>query len=208
MEQQYSKKASSSSILSKADRKTVEKNRRNQMKDLYMKLNSLVHYDPHSNKEFLSLPDQLEEAANYIKKLQIDLEKMRQLKESLTVAGTENSIPRSSSTAETMERTLPLPYIEIHSVHSALEVLLITGLDNHFMFNDIIRMLHEDGVQVINASYTLVGDTMFHSIHSKVGESATSSGYGAAARISERLKQFVAVAASNQPTNAFFFGTC
>ncbi|MCD9638880.1 hypothetical protein HAX54_023044 [Datura stramonium] len=194
MEQHYCNKPKSSSS-SKADRKTIEKNRRNQMKDLYMKLNSLVHHDHHS-KEFSSLPDQLEEAANYIKKLQVDLEKMRLRKQSLTAAGTRIISSNSSSTTATgrMERTLPLPHIEIHSVDSALEVALITELDYHFMFNDIIRMLNEEGVQVVNASYTLLGDTIFHTIHSKVGESTTSSGYGAAARISEKLKQFVGTA--------------
>ncbi|XP_049382152.1 transcription factor bHLH162-like [Solanum stenotomum] len=199
MEQQYCcNKPSSSSSCKAADRKTIEKNRRNQMKDLYMKLNSLVHHDQHS-KEFLSLPDQLEEAADYIKKLQIDLEKLRLKKESLTAAvGTLNSNSSSNTNGRILENTLPLPHIEIHSVNAALEVLLITGLDYHFMFNHIIRMLHEDGVQVINASYTLVGDTIFHSIHSKVGESATLlSGYGAAAKIiSEKLKQFVGAAAT------------
>ncbi|CAN4084077.1 unnamed protein product [Withania somnifera] len=194
MEQQYCNKRSSSTISCKADRKTIEKNRRNQMKELYMKLNSLVHHDQHHPKEFLSLPDQLEEAGNYIKKMQIDLEKMRQRKDSLTATGNINKISKSTSTAGT--RTLPLPHIDIHIVNSALVVLLITGSDNYFMFNDIIRMLHEDGVQVIDASYTLVGDTIFHSIHSKVGENSTSSGHGAAARISERLKQFVATATS------------
>ncbi|XP_055804719.1 transcription factor bHLH162-like [Solanum dulcamara] len=200
MEQQYCcNKTSSSSSCKAADRKTIEKNRRNQMKDLYMKLNSLVHRDQHS-KEFSSLPDQLEEAANYIKKMQIDLEKMRLRKESLTAADrtlNSNSNSSSNNNGRILERALPLPHIEIHSVNSALEILLITGLDNQFMFNHIIRMLHEEGVQVINASYTLVGDTIFHSIHSKEGESTTSSGNGAALRIiSEKLKQFVGAAAT------------
>ncbi|KAM3251593.1 hypothetical protein T459_05661 [Capsicum annuum] len=202
MEQTYCNKPTSSSLSCKtADRKTIEKNRRSQMKDLYMKLNSLVHHDQHS-KEFSSLPDQLEEAANYIKKLQIDLEKMRQKKEGLTAASTVNSRSMSNNNAgrTIIERTLPLPHIEIHIVDSALEVLLITGSDYHYMFNDIIRMLHEDGVQVINASYTAVGDSIYHSIHSKVGESATYlSGYGNAARISEKLKQFVGAAARLLP---------
>ncbi|KAJ8549557.1 hypothetical protein K7X08_033264 [Anisodus acutangulus] len=185
MEQQGNNPSSSSC---KADRKTIEKIRRNQMKDLCMKLNSLVPHEKNS-KEVLSLSDQLEEAANYIKKVQINLERMRQRKESL-IAGV-NPISRSSS--ERMAGTLP--HIEIHSVDSALKVVLITGLDCQFMFNDIIRMLHEEGAEIINASYTVIGDTIFHSLHSKVGECATSSGYRAA-RISEKLKQFVGAAAS------------
>ncbi|KAJ8545519.1 hypothetical protein K7X08_018102 [Anisodus acutangulus] len=123
-------------------------------------------------QEFLSLPDQLEEAANYIKKLQIDLERMGQRKESLTACVNSNS--KSSSTGR--KERLPLPHIEIHRFDSALEVVLITGLDYQFMFNNIIRILHEEG--------------------GTWEASAMSSGYGAAARISEKLKQFVGAAAS------------
>ncbi|XP_060193707.1 transcription factor bHLH162 [Lycium barbarum] len=182
MEQQCNNPSSSSC---KVDRKTIEKNRRNQMKDLYLKLNSLVPHHQHS-KVVLSLPDQLEEAADYIKKLQINLERTRQRKESLTAGVNASSRSRT-------ER-LPLPHIEIQSVDSTLKVALITNLDNQLMFNDIIRMLHEEGVQVINASYTVTNDTIFHSIHSKMQGECTPE-YGAA-RISERLKKFVGGASS------------
>ncbi|OIT21600.1 PREDICTED: uncharacterized protein LOC109218708 [Nicotiana attenuata] len=180
MEQQCNNPSSSSS---KADRKTTEKNRRNQMKALYLKLHSLVPHQQHS-REVLSLPDQLEEAINYIKRLQIDLERMRQKKDSLK--GGENSSCNSTSDRMT---GLSLPHIEIHSVDSALQVVLTTGLDYQFIFTDVIRLLHEEGVHVINASYTLIGDTIVHSIHSKMGECEPDQ-YGAA-RISERLKKFV-----------------
>ncbi|XP_009619775.1 transcription factor bHLH162-like [Nicotiana tomentosiformis] len=180
MEQQCNNPSSSSS---KADRKTIEKNRRNQMKALYLKLHSLVPNQQHS-REVLSLPDQLEEAINYIKRLQIDLERMTQKKDSLKRG--ENSSSNSSCGRKT---GLSLPHIEIHSVDSALQVVLTTGLDYQFIFTDVIRLLHEEGVQVINASYTLICDTIVHSIHSKMGECAPDQ-YGAA-RISERLKKFV-----------------
>ncbi|OIT21599.1 PREDICTED: uncharacterized protein LOC109218707 [Nicotiana attenuata] len=172
------------SSLSKADRKTIEKNRRNQLKALYSELNSLVPHQQHS-REGLSLPDQLEEAANYIKKLQINLERMRQRKESLTVDENSSSIRSSSGRKETQPL---LPHLEIYHVDSSLDVVLITRMDYQFIFNDIIRMLHEENVEVVSASYTLIGDTIFHSIHSKVGECAT--GYGAT-RISDRLKKIV-----------------
>ncbi|MCD9638881.1 hypothetical protein HAX54_023045 [Datura stramonium] len=174
--------SSSSSLRSKVDRKTIEKNRRIQMKDLYLKLKSLVPHLHQHSKEVLSLPDQLEEAANYIKKLQIDLERMRLRKESLKIIG------ENSSCSERMGGRSTL-HIEIHNVDSALNIVLITGLGNRqLMFNDIIRILHEENVQVISASYTVIDNTVFHSIHSKMGDSVPEYG---AARISERLKKFV-----------------
>ncbi|CAA3026245.1 transcription factor bHLH36 [Olea europaea subsp. europaea] len=142
---------------SKADRKTIEKNRRNQMKSLYSQLSSLL---PHQNsREVVSLPDQLGEATNYIKSLQIDLEKMNQKKDRLTGLG--------NCSSSTMGE-LKLPHVEIHVSGSAVEVALITGLDCQFMFSEIIRMFHEEGAEVINASFSIQDDTIFHTIHSKV----------------------------------------
>ncbi|KAL8468044.1 hypothetical protein ACS0TY_031335 [Phlomoides rotata] len=83
---------------------------------------------------------------------------------------------------------IDLPNIDIRVMGSALELVLITGLNCQFMFNEIIRMLHEDGAEVVNASFSVLDNTIFHTIHSKIGESAQDYG---AARISERLRKFV-----------------
>ncbi|KAL2473633.1 basic helix-loop-helix (bHLH) DNA-binding superfamily protein [Forsythia ovata] len=163
---------------SKADRKTIEKNRRNQMKSLYSELSSLL--PDQNSREVVSLPDQLGIAANYIKSLQINLEKMKQKKNWLTGEG-----KCSSSTMGGLKS----PDIEIHVMGSAMEVALVTGLDCQFMFTEIIRMFHEEGAEVVNASFSIQDNTVFHSIHSKLGE--TSAPEDEAARISERLKKFV-----------------
>ncbi|XP_050287014.1 transcription factor bHLH162 isoform X2 [Quercus robur] len=167
---------------SRTDRKTIERNRRNQMKDLYSQLYSLV---PHqTSREVTSLPDQLDEAANYIKRLQTKLERMKEKKNNLM--GIHEKSNASTDCGMTMG--FKPPQIEIHEVGSALEVVLITGLDFQFMFNETIRVLHEEGAEIVNASFTVVEDTVFHTIHSKVGDSAL--GYGAAG-IYERLNKFV-----------------
>ncbi|CAI8617049.1 unnamed protein product [Vicia faba] len=66
----------------KVERRLVEKNRRNQMKILYTKLNSLLpNYNP---KELvLALPDQVEEAINYIKSLEANVKMAEEKKERL-----------------------------------------------------------------------------------------------------------------------------
>ncbi|XVE88061.1 hypothetical protein DITRI_Ditri19aG0038300 [Diplodiscus trichospermus] len=149
------------------DRKLIERNRRNQMKALYSQLNSL---------ESTSLPDQLEEAANYIKKLQTNLERMKEKKDSLI--GVSSSGPKS-------------PQLQIHEIGSCLVIWLTTGSScSQFIFNETIRILHEEGAEIVNASFSVVDDTVFHTIHLTVGESAPDI-YGAASRISERLKKFV-----------------
>ncbi|GLU22997.1 hypothetical protein SLE2022_390320 [Rubroshorea leprosula] len=163
---------------SRTDRKLVERNRRNQMKALYSKLNSLV---PHQNsREPMSLPDQLDEATNYIKKLQTNLERMKERKDGLMGMVRRRNASRSSG--------IKCPEIKIQEMDSALEVVLITGLDGQFIFNETIRILHEEGADIVNASFSVVNDIIFHTIHCKVGDSAP--GFGAA-RISERLNKFL-----------------
>nr|KYP62908.1 Transcription factor bHLH36 [Cajanus cajan] len=146
---------------SKVDRKFIERNRRNQMKTLFRKLNSLV---PHQrSRESISLPDQLEEAAEYIKKLQINAEKLKDKKNMLL--GNERSNGRMYGGKSV---GLKSPRIEIQQMGSALEVVLITGLDSQFMFSEIIRVLGEEEVDIVNASYKVIGDAVFHSIHCQV----------------------------------------
>ncbi|GMN50784.1 hypothetical protein TIFTF001_019945 [Ficus carica] len=87
--------------------------------------------------------------------------------------------------------SLKLPQIEVHEKGSAMEVVLITGLmDSQFMFNETIRVLNEEGADIVNASFSVTNeDTVFHTIHCKIGEFGPSP--GAAARISEWLTKFV-----------------
>ncbi|XP_030528855.1 transcription factor bHLH162-like [Rhodamnia argentea] len=166
---------------SRNDRKLIERNRRHQMKALYSQLNSVV---PHqSSTEATSLPDQLHEATNYIKKLQINLEKMKEKKERLL--GIEEL---NTSMNYGMNVALSSAEIEIHQNGSALQVILITGLDHQFMFNRVITLLHEDGAEILNVSFSILGDRTLHSIHCEVGDCALSLD---SARISERLRQCV-----------------
>ncbi|KAL5096708.1 hypothetical protein RYX36_001035 [Vicia faba] len=81
---------------------------------------------------------------------------------------------------------LKSPKIEIQQIGLTLEVVLITGLDSQFLFNETIRILNEEGVDIVNASYKVNKDTVFHSIHCQVQEFGNE-----AARISERLNKFM-----------------
>ncbi|CAN1280820.1 Transcription factor bHLH162 [Linum perenne] len=161
------------------DRKTIERNRRNQMKELYSNLSSLVL--PRYEQEPMALHDQLDQAAKYIKKLQTNLEKMRVKKEKLTTV----KLHGGETTAISGESIRP-PRIEIKEMGSALEVVLVTGLDSHFVFNETIRVIQEEGGEVVNASFSVAEDLVFHTIHSQVGCDGE-----VVARISERLKKFV-----------------
>ncbi|KAJ6291430.1 hypothetical protein OIU76_023491 [Salix suchowensis] len=148
----------------KTERKIVEKNRRNQMKTLYSNLNSLL---PNRNfKEAQTLPDQIDEAINYIKRLEEKLEKSREKRESLKRS-------RNRTHACTFDPTPPIatsksPQLKIQEMGSALEIVLTCGLDNQFVFYEIIKILHEEGVEVVSANFQSLGDSIFHIVHAQV----------------------------------------
>ncbi|WCJ27049.1 basic helix-loop-helix (bHLH) DNA-binding superfamily protein [Euphorbia peplus] len=168
----------------RSDRKEIERNRRNQMKSLFSTLNSLIHHS--TSKEPVSLPDQLNDAIKYIKKLQMKLERMKEKKEWLLVGSDHHDHHNRPNTIRMCG--LRSPVIKVHEVGSALQVVLITGLDSQITFNEVVHVLHQERVEIVNASFSILDDTIFHSIHSTVGDCAP--GY-VAARISERLNKFV-----------------
>ncbi|XP_011002885.1 PREDICTED: transcription factor bHLH118-like isoform X4 [Populus euphratica] len=176
-------RSSRSNISStKTERKIVERNRRNQMKSLYSNLNSLL---PNRNfKEAQPLPDQIDRAINYIKSLEEKLEKAREKKESLRSRKRSYTCtfdPISSAASKS-------PQLKIHEIGSALEIVLTSGLDNQFLFYEIISILHEEGVEVVSANFQALGDSLFHIVHAQMKGSA--DGFGAA-RVTERLNRFI-----------------
>ncbi|KAI6705156.1 hypothetical protein NL676_008118 [Syzygium grande] len=78
------------------------------------------------------------------------------------------------------------PEIAIRNTGSILEVVIVTGSAGQFMFNEIVRVIHEEGAHIVNANFSDVGDAMLHTIHAKVGDGESSD-----ERISERLRKIV-----------------
>ena len=115
-------------------------------------------------QEAIPLPDQIDEAVNYIKSLQAKLEKSKKNKE--TLSGTRKR--PHTCTNESNISTLKSPKIEIHEMGRALNVTLVTGHDDKFIFHEIIRLIHEEGVEVLSANFSVIGNSIFHAIHAKV----------------------------------------
>ncbi|KAK7246493.1 hypothetical protein RIF29_41362 [Crotalaria pallida] len=168
--------AATASSSTRADRKLIERNRRNKMKALSCTLNSLVPQQ--SSRELNSLPDQLHEATNHIKKLQMNLEKMKEKKKMLLDIQRRTCYVNGGGGSKS-------PKIEIQQMGLTFVVSLITGLDTHFMFKETIRILLEEGADVVSANYIVSEDSVFHTIHCQVEESSNGE------RISERLKRFI-----------------
>ncbi|KAI6673008.1 hypothetical protein NL676_000914 [Syzygium grande] len=164
----------------RTERKIIEKNRRNRMKHLFSVLNSLLPSQP-SDQEAKSLPDQIDEAIRHIKGLETAVQEAKDRKENLM--GKKRP---SSSTSSNELAAIISPQIEIRVRDSSLEVILTSGLHDQFIFSEILRMLHEEKVEVLNANFSVVGNSVYHLVHAKIGESSIG-----ATTISERLKTFV-----------------
>ncbi|KAK9104499.1 hypothetical protein Scep_021343 [Stephania cephalantha] len=187
----------------KPDRKTVERNRRMHMKSLCFKLSSLIpnyhHLYQHSSNNSISLTqdisspfERLDHAAVYIKQLKERIDSMKIRKQQLIMSSvqTPSDDVITSGDCSTLNVTslTRMPILELRDLGSSLEVVLITGLNKNFMFYQIIAVLEEEGAEVVNASFSIVGDKVMHTIHSQV----TSSRVGIdVSSISERLKDLV-----------------
>ncbi|RHN75739.1 putative transcription factor bHLH family [Medicago truncatula] len=153
------------SSSTKVERKIVEKNRRNQMKILFSKLNSLL--PSYNQKELaLPLPDQVDEAINYIKSLEINIKLAKEKKESLM--GNKKRSRGGWSSSYGAKGSIELPKIEIHEIGPTLQVIVTCGVDEHFIFCEIMRILHEENVDVISSNSSLAGDSLLHTVLAQV----------------------------------------
>lgn len=114
-------------------------------------------------QEPASVPDQIDEAINYIKNLETKLKKSKEMKQRLSGRKRPQAFTNFEETA-----TLKSPKIEIREVGSTTEVVLVTGLDNHFIFYEIIHILHEEQVDVQTANYSITGDSILHVVLAEV----------------------------------------
>ncbi|KAI6673006.1 hypothetical protein NL676_000912 [Syzygium grande] len=145
----------------RTERKIIEKNRRNRMKHLFSVLNSHLPSQP-SDQEAKSLLDQIDEAIRYIKGLETAVKEAQDKKENL-----RGKKRPSSSTNNNESAAIISPRIEIRVRDSSLEVILTSGLHDQFIFSEILRMLHEEKVEVLNANFSVVGNSVYHLVHAK-----------------------------------------
>jgi len=116
-------------------------------------------------QETKRLPDQTEEATNYIKNLQEEVGKLKEKKDKLL--GTDRSNTSKANCRKRLLLNSPVQ-IEVNENGGALEVTLVTSLECQFVFTEVIRILHEENAEVFDASYSVVQGPAFHTIHAQV----------------------------------------
>ncbi|KAM3382736.1 transcription factor like isoform X1 [Capsicum galapagoense] len=187
---------SGSNSAARLEKKYVEKNRRNKMKTLFNQLYSLLPPHPFQLQEAMSLPDQINAAIKYIKSSEIKLEKSKMQLEKLRSKKRPTLLCMENHDSNTSTSKLS-PQIEIQEMNPTMDLILITGLDNIAMFYNIIRLLHEEGFEVINANFSLHGNSMMQILHETkiIGKSTLME--SRATRVYTRLKELLYVSSSS-----------
>ncbi|XP_037410780.1 transcription factor bHLH167-like [Triticum dicoccoides] len=168
---------------SKMERKDVEKNRRLHMKGLCLKLSSLVpassssdhhlrHYSsspPSSNKDAATQLDQLDSAAAYIKQLRGRIDDLKRRKQAAVsgTAGCSSSISTGDYKGAPSTATTALPVIEVRHQDGTLDVALVSEVGRPFRLHEVIAVLEQEGAEVVSASFSVVGDKIFYTVHSQ-----------------------------------------
>ncbi|XP_052140983.1 transcription factor bHLH168-like [Oryza glaberrima] len=192
-----------SSSSSKMERKDVEKNRRLHMKGLCLKLSSLIpaaaprrhhhHYStsssspPSSTKEAVTQLDHLEQAAAYIKQLKGRIDELKKRKQQAAALTTSTSNGRGGG----------MPVVEVRCQDGTLDVVVVSEAigeerererERAVRLHEVIGVLEEEGAEVVNASFSVVGDKIFYTLHSQ----ALCSRIGLdASRVSHRLRNLL-----------------
>ncbi|CAL4977332.1 unnamed protein product [Urochloa decumbens] len=186
----------------KLERKDVEKNRRLHMKGLCLKLSSLIppaarHASllseaaasaSNPNKDTVTQLDQLDSAAVYIKQLKERIEALKRRKEGGGSSGKGGSAAAAAAAAGGGVR---MPVVEVRYQDGTLDVVLISEAGRPFKLHEVITVLEQEGAEVVSASFSVVGDKIFYTIHSQ----AISPRIGLdAARVSDRLQDLLLLA--------------
>lgn len=112
----------------------------------------------------LSQQAQLDQVATYIKQLRERLEELKKRKE-LAMRNCERNITNIGNSAMPESR---IPAVKIKELGSSLEVVLVSGIAKNFGLHEVIKVLEEEGVEVVSVSISTVDKTIYHVLHAQV----------------------------------------
>ncbi|KAJ1282926.1 hypothetical protein BS78_03G088500 [Paspalum vaginatum] len=169
------------------ERKEIERRRRQHMKNLCVKLASLIPKEHYSSKDAITQLDSLDEAVAYIKKLKERVDELQQKRSSARLmagmtgggggAGASTSAPttttstggaRSEEAGEVAMAEAPVVEVRQHHQGSSLDVVLISSVERPFKLHEVVNVLEEEGAEISNANFSVSGSKIFYTIHSRV----------------------------------------
>lgn len=183
------------------ERKEVERERRQHMKQLCAKLASLIPKENYSSTDAMTQLSSLDEAAKYIKKLKERVDELRQRRSSAHAMAALRGVGGISTPSSTTmsggagsselgaEKGASAMVVEVRQHDdSSMDVVLICNADRPVKLNEVITILEEEGAEIVNANHSVAGLKIFYTIHSR----AFSSRIGMeVSRVSERLRALV-----------------
>ncbi|XP_021734138.1 uncharacterized protein LOC110700863 [Chenopodium quinoa] len=147
---------------------------RSQFNQLCSNLTSIIppqHF--HNSVDMLSQADKIEQATSYVVNLRERIENLNKRKEQLMVnqEGTSSSNTENFSCNDTTMMTnsglLPTS-IEVKDLGSVIEVQLVVQQDRDIKLHEVIRVLEEEGAEVVNATFSTHGNYVLHTLHARV----------------------------------------
>ncbi|XP_049401638.1 transcription factor bHLH162-like [Solanum stenotomum] len=181
-----------SKLAPKLERKYVEKNRRNHMKNLCNQLHSMLPttHASTSKETTKAVPDQIDAAVNYIESLKVKLEKSKKHLEELIMG--QKKAQSLNQTNEPGPITNSPAQIEFHEMGPNMVVVLINGLYNIATFNNIIRLCHKEGVEVVCTNFKLNGNSTLQISHeTKVQINRSSTMEFSATTLCDKMKELI-----------------
>ncbi|KAJ9708979.1 hypothetical protein PVL29_000797 [Vitis rotundifolia] len=166
---------------SRVDRNALERDRRQNMKELFSRLGFLLP-TPLSKR---SSPELLDQATTHVKQLGQRVEMLKQKKQLLEGSSTDD---QTTGIRDHMMGGAWSPVLTVSDLGSMLEVCVKSGSNKKFMLHQVIQVLVEEAAQVVALSYSNVGDRIFYTINAE----AVSPRIGIeTSRVRERLKELM-----------------
>lgn len=110
--------------------------------------------------EVISQQDQIDLAAAYITQLRKRVDELKATK--------QKTIGPTISNTMNMKMGFKSPTFELRDLGSSIEVVIVSGVQRNFYLYEAISILEEEGAEVVNASFSTVGDQVFHTLHAQV----------------------------------------
>lgn len=107
--------------------------------------------------------DHVDQAINYIEELKERVEVLKRRRDEIAQGPGVDS-KKSMPTTNTIKTSM----VQVRELGSTLEVILTSALQKKFTLQEVIKIIEEEGAQVVTVNYSTIGDIIYYTIHTEV----------------------------------------